>query len=69
MAKQYERKTYDEYELLYDYGYGDGLEVIDRCSTLSEAKADKRAYIENEGIYPAIQHRRIKIEKDSEAKA
>lgn len=61
--KQYKRKTVDEFDLLYDYGYGDGIEVICTCTTLEEARADKKAYIENEGIYPAIRKRRVPIEQ------
>lgn len=67
MARPYQRKTYDEYDLLYDYGYGDGLEVICTCSTFEEAKSDKKAYIENEGIYPAIRHRRVPYEQKAGA--
>lgn len=54
MSNMYKRKTYDMYELRYDYGYGSGEEVIDRCTTYLEAKQDRRAYIENERIYPRI---------------
>lgn len=43
----YKRKTEDVYEVVYNYGYGDGLEVLTRCSTMREAKADRKAYIEN----------------------
>ncbi len=53
----YQRKTEDEYELIYDYGCG--KEVIFRCSTYREAKADQKAYIENEGICPEIKHRLV----------
>ena len=55
----YQRKTVDEYQLVYDYGYGDGPEVLSSYDTLKEAKRDKQAYIENEGIYPIIKRRRI----------
>jgi hypothetical protein len=61
MAK-YQRKTTDEYELVYDYGYGDGHEVLSTYATLSEAKKGKQEYIENEGISPAIKHSRVKKE-------
>lgn len=54
----YTRKTEDVYEVVYDYGYGDGLEVLTRCSTMREAKADRKAYIENEHICPMIRKRR-----------
>lgn len=60
----YERKTEDYYELIYNYGYGDGPEVIDSCSTYAEAKKDRKAYIENEGIYPRIVKKRYKKRKE-----
>ena len=63
----YTRKTEDFYELVYNYSYGDGPEVISRCSTLAEAKADKRAYIENEHIYPTIRKRRQPIARKADA--
>ena len=54
----YVRKTVDEYLLLYDYG--NGLDVISRCSTAAEAKRDFKSYVENEGIYPTIKKQRIR---------
>lgn len=57
----YKRKTEDVYEVVYDYGYGDGLEVLTRCSTMREAKADAKAYIENEHICLMIRKRRCPI--------
>lgn len=57
----YKRKTEDVYEVVYDYGYGDGLEVLAQCSTMREAKADRKAYIENEHICPMIRKRRYPI--------
>ena len=59
----YQRKTVDLYELVYDYGYGDGPEVIASYDTMKGAIIDKKAYIENEGIYPIIKRRRIRKEK------
>lgn len=38
----YTRKTEDIYEVVYDYGYGDGLEVLTQCSTMREAKAETK---------------------------
>lgn len=38
----YKRKTEDVYEVVYNYGYGDGLEVLTRCSTMREAKAETK---------------------------
>lgn len=57
----YKRKTEDVYEVVYNYGYGHGLEILTRCMTLREAKADRKAYIENEHIFPAIRKRRYPI--------
>lgn len=41
----YKRKTEDVYEVVYDYGYGDGLEVLTRCSTMQEAKAEAKPMV------------------------
>lgn len=57
----YIRKTYDVYELRYNYGYGDDEEVIDCCNTYKEAKENRKAYIENEHIYPRIVCVRVPI--------
>ena len=57
----YTRKTEDVYDLMYDYGYGDGLERICSCSTYKEALEDRKAYIENEGIRPKIVKHRVPI--------
>lgn len=57
----YVRKTEDEYLVMYDYGYGDGVEVLTACSTRKEALADVRAYVENEHIRPVIKKHRVKI--------
>jgi hypothetical protein len=61
----YKRKTEDVYEVVYDYGYGDGLEVLTRYSTMREAKADRKAYIENEHICPMIRKRRYPIHNNT----
>lgn len=61
----YKRKTEDVYEVVYDYGYGDDLEVLTRCSTMQEAKADRKAYIENEHICPMIRKRRYPIHNNT----
>lgn len=61
----YKRKTEDVYEVVYDYGYGDGLEVLTQCSTMREAKADRKAYIENEHICPMIRKRRYPIHNNT----
>lgn len=61
----YQRKTEDEYRLEYDYGNGDGLEVIYTAVSLAEAKKVKKDYIENEGIYPVIHKVRVRKEDRS----
>ena len=61
----YKRKTEDVYEVVYDYGYGDGLEVLTQSSTMREAKADRKAYIENEHICPMIRKRRYPIHNNT----
>lgn len=61
----YQRTTEDEYRLEYDYGHGDGLEVIYTASSLNEAKNVKKNYIENEGIYPVIHKVRVRKEDRS----
>lgn len=57
----YTRKTEDVFGLMYDYGYGDGLELICSCSTYKKALEDRKAYIENEGIRPKIVKHRVPI--------
>lgn len=57
----YVRKTEDEYLVMYDYGYGDGVEVLTTCSTRSEAMDDIIAYYKNEHIRPVIKKHRVKI--------
>lgn len=46
-------------------GYGDGLEVLTQCSTMREAKADRKAYIENEHICPMIRKRRYPLHNNA----
>lgn len=57
----YTRKTEDVFDLMYDYGYGDGLERICSCFTYKKALEDRKAYIENEGICPKIVRHRVPI--------
>ena len=63
----YVRKTEDVYDLEYNYGYGDGVEVIDHCATLAEARAARRDYIANEHICPTIRKRRYPITRKADA--
>lgn len=59
----YKRKTYDEYEIETNYGYGWEVELTE--STMKEAKQRKREYMENarDLIGIRIKHRRIPIAK------
>jgi hypothetical protein len=61
----YIRKTSTYYELLHDYGYGDGLEVLTAADTFLKIRAFKQDYITNENIYPKIVERREKISANS----
>lgn len=59
----YVRKTKDEYQLLCNYGYGDGWEVVLTEETLKEAKERKKEYVENMPQYPyKIVKKRVKVE-------
>lgn len=44
----YKRKTEDEYEILGDYGYGDGLEIVCSESSWEDARNTLKEYRENE---------------------
>lgn len=57
----YKRKTRDFWGLYWDYGYGDGLELISDNSTLAEARRTRKDYIENEHICPLIKKHRERI--------
>ena len=58
----YIRKTYDEYEVQGNYGYG--WDCLTTCETLKEAKDDLKAYRENEPNVPhRIKKRRVPIDK------
>ena len=48
----YARKTRDEYQLLCDYGYGEGWECVLAEDTRAEAKERFREYVENMPQYP-----------------
>ncbi len=48
----YVRKTKDEYQLLCNYGYGDGWEEVLTEGTFKEAKERKKEYMENMPQYP-----------------
>lgn len=60
----YKRKTYDEYQVHGDYGYGHGFEEICSENTFKDARQRLKEYRENErGISFKIVKRRIKIEQ------
>ena len=44
----YTRKTIDEWEVLADYGFGNGNEVVTTEPTLMEARHRAREYREND---------------------
>lgn len=55
----YERKTEDEFRLLYDYGFGDGPELLTTELSMKNAKKRQQEYIQNEGIFPKIVRKRV----------
>lgn len=57
----YTRKTYDEYDVVADYGTGYGYECVTTETTYKEARARAREYRENECIPVQIRKRRVKI--------
>lgn len=59
----YKRKTRDFWGLYWDYGNGDGLELICDNFTLAEARCTQHDYIENEHIYPIIKKHRVSIKE------
>ena len=60
----YKRKTYDEFQLLGNWGYGDRWEYILAEDTLAEVKKRRKEYLENDpfATYKIVK-RRIKIEE------
>ncbi len=59
----YERKTRDEWTIQGNYGYGDGWEDLSAYDDRREARADLRAYRENEPEYAhRLVKRRVRIE-------
>ena len=57
----YVRKTEDEYRLVYDYGFGDGPEVLTTATSMQEAKQLRKDYVDNEHICPSIVKKRVPI--------
>lgn len=41
------------------------MNILTQCSTMREAKADRKAYIENEHICPMIRKRRYPIHNNT----
>ena len=59
----YIRKTKDEYQLLCNYGYGDGWEVVLAEDNIKEAKLRLKEYRENIPQYPyKVVKKRIPLE-------
>ncbi len=60
----YTRKTYDEYDI--EGQYGQGWETVTTEETYRDARAQLRAYNENEpGVPHRIKSRRVRIEEVS----
>lgn len=60
----YIRKTKDEYQLLCNYGYGDGWEYVTAEDTMGAIKQRKKEYVENMPQYQyKIVKKRIPIER------
>lgn len=58
----YKRKTVDEYQLLCDYGYGEGWEYVLAEDTIVEARKREREYRENSPRYQyKVVKRRVKL--------
>lgn len=55
------RKTYDEYHIEGNYGYGQGWEVVTIEDTIKEARQRLKEYNDNEPYPFRIIKRRIKI--------
>lgn len=55
----YERKTEDEFRILYDYGYGDGPDLLTTEVSMKDAKKRQKEYIQSEGIFPEIVKKRV----------
>ena len=60
----YIRKTYDEYEILTNYGYGWEVEITE--PTMKEAKQTVREYKENARNLIDIRIRKHRVRKDSD---
>lgn len=60
----YIRKTRDEYQLLCNYGYGDGWEYVLSEDTRKEIKQRLKEYVENMPQYPyKVVKKRVSIER------
>lgn len=60
----YVRKTFDEYNIEGDYGYGQGFEVVNTEKTWPEAKRSVKEYRQNQqGIPFRITKKRVRILK------
>lgn len=60
----YERKTYDEWEIWTNYGYGWECECTE--STYEEARTNYRTYLENARDLIGIKLRKRRVRKVSE---
>lgn len=60
----YIRKTYDEWQLQGNYGYGDGWELLCAEDSRKECRERLKEYRENEDGNYRIVCKRVKIQKD-----
>lgn len=58
---KYQRKTFDEYQLLIDYG--NGFEVVLTESTLKEIKQRKQEYWNNESCWIDMKIKKVRVHK------
>jgi hypothetical protein len=59
----YKRRTYDEWQLLADYGHGGGFEFVLAGESCKEVSAQLKCYQENAPQYRyKIQFKRVRIE-------
>ncbi len=59
----YERKTRDEYDILGDYGYGHGPEVLTTEDTLREASHRLKEYRDNDRLVANLRIRKRRVKK------
>lgn len=58
----YIRKTYDEYQILQNFGYGDGWEEVSTEPTYKQANEAVKEYRQNQPEYP-VKIKKVRIRK------